>query len=231
MIGTPARGYSGNESKGLNQDSNIWRSALSLAAVAVIGTAMLSGVNSLTAKRIAEQERRVVLQQLGQVMSPERYDNPLQNDRIEFRDEQHFPRQQIVTAYRARKNGEPVAVILKFAAVKGYNGNIDLLAGINLDGTLSGVRVSSHKETPGLGDFIETGKCEWVMSFDGRSLKNPDVSGWTVKRDGGEFDQFTGATITPRAVVEAVRRALNYYQANRQELFDEEPLNTGERDQ
>lgn len=217
----------GNEGKLLNTGSNIWRSALSLAIVAIIGTALLSGVNNLTAGRIAEQERRVVLEQLGQVVSPEKYDNSLQNDFIRFQDERFFPRQQTVTAYRARKQGEPVAVILRFAAVDGYNGNIDLLTGINSDGTLSGVRVSSHKETPGLGDFIEIEKSDWVNQFEGLSLQKPAASGWAVKRDGGQFDQFTGATITPRAVVEAVQLALDYYQANQQQLFDQATLETG----
>lgn len=198
----------------------IWRSALSLAAVAILGTALLSGVHSVTSSRIAEQERRAVLHQLGQVLSASRYDNALQNDVISFQDELYFPRGQTVTAYRARKQGEPVAVILKFAAVNGYNGKIHLLAGINRDGTLSGVRISSHKETPGLGDFVEIGKSDWVTGFTGKSLKNPNPEDWAVKRDGGVFDQFTGATITPRAVVEAVQRALEFFQANEQFLFD-----------
>lgn len=205
----------------MNSKFDIVRSALSLAAVAIIGTALLSGVNGLTASRIEEQERRVVLQQLGQVVNPQRYDNALHNDVIEFRDEQHFPRGQTVTAYRARQEGEPVAVILKFKAVNGYNGDIHLLAGINQDGSLSGVRVSSHKETPGLGDFIEIEKSDWLNDFHGRSLQKPGSTGWAVKRDGGEFDQFTGATITPRAVVEAVELALKYYRIHSQELFDD----------
>ena len=204
----------------MNSGQSVWRSALSLAVVAVLGTALLSGVHGLTRERIAEQERRVVLQQLGQVLSAGRYDNAVQNDFISFQDELHFPRGQTVTAYRARKQGEPAGLILKFAAVNGYNGNINLLAGINRDGTLSGVRISSHKETPGLGDFVEIEKSDWVTGFAGKSLHNPEPAGWAVKRDGGVFDQFTGATITPRAVVEALELALEYYQANAEPLFD-----------
>jgi len=203
----------------LTVKQGIWRSALSLAAVAVLGTALLSAVHGLTADRIAEQERRVVLQQLGQVVNADRYDNALQNDVISFRDEQYFPQGQTVTVYRARKQGEPAALILKFAAVNGYNGKIHLLAGINQDGSLTGVRISSHKETPGLGDFVEIEKSDWVTGFAGKSLQNPGKNGWAVKRDGGVFDQFTGATITPRAVVEAVELALQYYRANAEALF------------
>jgi len=203
----------------VSESGSIWRSTLSLAAITVLGTVLLGGVNSLTSDRIAEQERRVVLQQLGQVVSPDRYDNVLQEDRIEFRDELYFPRAQIVSAYRARKSGKPVAVILKLAAINGYNGKINLLAGINLDGSLAGVRVVSHKETPGLGDYIESEKSDWLSEFEGRSLQNPDTAGWAVKRDGGVFDQFTGATISPRAVVEAVELALQYFRTNSDELF------------
>jgi hypothetical protein len=108
----------------------IWKTAVSLGLVAVIGTTVLTGVDRLTFARIAEQERRVILEQLGQLI-PEDYDNSLLQDRIEFTDETHFPRGQRVTAYRARHGGRPIAVALKFNAVNGYNGEIGLLAGIN----------------------------------------------------------------------------------------------------
>lgn len=194
-------------------------SAAALALVAAAGTALLAGVYQLTAERIAEQERRAVLEQLGQIVPPGRYDNELQDDRLQFSDESHFPGNTSVTAYRARKGGRPVAVILRFSAPNGYNGAIRLLAGIDYDGKLAGVRVASHRETPGLGDAIEAEKSDWIRSFEGRSLRDPQPERWAVKRDGGAFDQFTGATITPRAVVEAVQRALEYYEAHRDTLF------------
>lgn len=199
---------------------DILRSAAALGVVAIIGTALLTGVFRLTADRIAEQERRVVREQLAQILSPDEYDNSLQDDAIAFFDEARFPRGQEVTAYRARREGEAVAVILRFRAVNGYNGDIHLLAGIYADGRLAGVRVVSHRETPGLGDGIESERSDWVQAFDGRSLGDPETSGWAVRRDGGEFDQFTGATITPRAVVAAVRMALEYFAQNRAALFD-----------
>ena len=111
-------------------------------------------------------------------------------------------------------------MVFKFDATRGYNGNITLLAGVNFDGSLRGVRVTSHKETPGLGDGIEIEKDDWIESFSGKSLANPQPQQWAVRRDGGSFDQFTGATITPRAIVEAVRDALHFYAANRDFLFD-----------
>lgn len=198
---------------------NILKSAAALGFVAVIGTSLLTGVDALTADRIAAQERRVILEQLGQII-PREYDNSLLEDRVVLSDENHFPKGQLVTAYRARLNNQPVAVVLKFNAVNGYNGNISLLAGINFDGTLRGVRVISHKETPGLGDAIEIEKSNWINIFEGKSLKKPEPSLWTVKRDGGSFDQFTGATITPRAVVDAVKLALEYFETHRQFLFE-----------
>ena len=197
----------------------ILKSMGALGLVAVIGTALLSGMSALTADRIAAQERRVVEQQLGQILPPDRYDNDLLNDRFSFRDEAHFPKGQTVTAYRARMGDKPVAVILRFDATRGYNGDIQLLAGILADGGLAGVRVVTHRETPGLGDGIEAQKSDWVFGFDGRSLVNPAGTGWAVKRDGGVFDQFTGATITPRAVVEAVHAALEYHDSRRAALY------------
>lgn len=197
----------------------VFRSAAALGLVAIIGTTLLTAVDYLTADRIAAQERRVILEQLGQII-PAYHDNDLLNDSLTIHDEAYFPNGQEVTAYRARQQGQPLAVVLKFMAVNGYNGNITLLAGINADGSLRGVRVISHKETPGLGDAIETGKSNWIFGFENKSLQTPTPENWAVERDGGEFDQFTGATITPRAIVNAVRMALEYFERNRDYLFD-----------
>lgn len=211
-----------------DRSGNILRSMIALGLVAVLGTALLAGVHDLTADRIAEQERRVVLEQLGQVLSPDRYDNTLQDDFFFLTDEAYFPGGQQITVYRARKQEEPVAVILRFSAMNGYNGKIGLLAGILADGRLSGVRVTTHKETPGLGDGIEIEKSDWVLAFNDRSLQNPDRRGWAVRRDDGVFDQFTGATITPRAIVGAVHAALEFFDANRDMLFEQSAIAPGE---
>lgn len=202
-----------------SSSSSITRSALSLGLIAVIGTALLAWVHAITQPRIAEQERRQLLEQLQQVMPGDRFDNALHEDFVIVRDETAFPGGQDVRVFRARKNGQPEAVVMKLRANDGYNGRIDLLVGIFEDGRISGVRVLDHKETPGLGDGIEVERSDWIRDFAGKSLDNPDAQGWAVKRDGGEFDQFTGATITPRAVVRAVRRALEYFEANRGLLF------------
>lgn len=204
----------------MNRDQpNIFRSAALLAVVAVLGAALLAAVHALTRDRIEAQERRVILEQLHQVLPDSSYDNTLHEDVISFADPAYFRSDEPVTVYRARKAGRDVAVIMRVAAPDGYNGAIHLMIGIYADGTVSGVRVISHRETPGLGDPVELARSDWILGFDGRSLDDPGPQGWAVKRDGGIFDQFTGATITPRAVVETVERVLMYFRRNREMLF------------
>ena len=117
-----------------------------------------------------------------------------------------------------RKNGQVTGFILPAVAPDGYSGDIRLIIGIRADGTLAGVRVTAHNETPGLGDKVELRKHPWILSFEGRSLRNPPRDQWQVKKDGGVFDQFTGATITPRAVVRKVRDTLQFYREHGDEL-------------
>jgi electron transport complex protein RnfG len=130
--------------------------------------------------------------------------------------------------YIARQGGKAVAVIIPVVAPDGYSGDIELIVGVNREGTIAGVRALSHRETPGLGDKVDINKSDWVLGFEGRSLTNPDLNGWAVKKDKGVFDQFTGATITPRAVVAATLRALQFAEANRKTLFaDHAPTPAG----
>jgi electron transport complex protein RnfG len=194
-------------------------SAALLGLVAVIGTGILAGIHDLTAERITAQERRVILEQLNQVIPTGEYDNALHEDFIDINDQGVFRHEDPVRVYRARRGDEPVAVVFNLVAPDGYNGDIRLMVAIRFDGTISGTRVIRHKETPGLGDPIELKRSDWVLSFNDRSLQNPETSGWAVLRDGGIFDQFTGATITPRAVVKAVHRTLVYYSNNRDAIF------------
>ena len=126
---------------------------------------------------------------------------------------------QPTIANRARINNEPAAVIIEAIAHDGYSGDIKLLIAIKADGSISGVRVLAHKETPGLGDYIDIAKDNWIKLFDNESLLKTSEPQWKVKKDGGEFDYLAGATITPRAVVKAVHKALQYFEANKQSLF------------
>jgi len=198
----------------------IIRNSVLLGLIALLGTALLAGVNQLTHDRITAQEKRRVLQQLNEILPADGYNNNLLEDVIEIRDPEFFRDTTAVAVYRARMNGQPVAVLMIVTSPDGYNGDIRLLIGIDTAGTILGVRVISHRETPGLGDPIEAQQSDWIFGFTQKSLRNPEDGGWAVKRDGGEFDQFTGATISPRAVVRAVHTALLYFQANQQALFD-----------
>ncbi|HEY9198768.1 MAG TPA: electron transport complex subunit RsxG [Gammaproteobacteria bacterium] len=190
-----------------------------LLLFAVLGTGLVAFTFDNTRGIIEANARAALLQNLHELVPPERHDNDLVNDTVAVRDTNLLGTDEPVTVYRARRNGQPAAAILAPVAPDGYSGDIKLLVAINADGTLAGVRVTAHRETPGLGDGIEADRSDWILKFTGRSLGDPDEKRWAVKKDGGVFDQFTGATITPRAVVKAVKKALIYFQHNRQTLF------------
>ena len=186
---------------------------------AVAGTTLVAVTEYGTSEAIAENERRLLLRNLHALLPPERFDNDIANDILELPASPLLGTDEASVAYRARRQGAPVAVIFNSIAPNGYSGRIHLLVGVYVDGSVAGVRVVKHAETPGLGDAIERRKSDWILGFDGKSLANPDRQGWQVKRDGGDFDQLTGATITPRAVVAAVHDSLLYYQQNADMLF------------
>jgi len=209
----------------------VLRSGFLLGVIALLGTALLTGVNELTHERIAEQEKRRVLQQLNEIVPTASFNNDLLEDKIVIENSLYFRHPAPVTVYRARMDGQPVAVMMVITAPDGYNGDIRLLAGIDVEGTVIGVRVVSHKETPGLGDPIDIEKSDWILGFNHKSLHNPESDGWAVKRDGGQFDQFTGATISPRAVVRAMHETLEFFEANKQLLFATPTKPEGQNDQ
>ncbi|MDH3768932.1 MAG: electron transport complex subunit RsxG [Gammaproteobacteria bacterium] len=195
--------------------------SLGLVIIGVVAGGMSTWVWSKTATQIAVNERSYRLRALNEIVPPARYDNNLFDDIISIRDRELLGSDDPVTVYRARKDGAPVAAILTAVAPKGFSGAIHLLVGVYADGTLAGVRVSMHRETAGLGDQIEIEKSNWITVFDRRSLADPLPANWFVRKDGGEFDQISGATITPRAIVKAIHDALLYFEANRELLFAE----------
>ncbi len=194
-----------------------------LAVFAAVGVGLVALTEDATRQRIAANEKAFLLRTLNDVLPADRYDNDLFNDTVEVKDPELLGTQEPVTVYRAFRDSKPVAVIITPVAPDGYSGVIRLLVGIDVGGNITGVRVTAHRETPGLGDAIEAERSDWTLGFDGRSLGDPPMARWSVKRDGGEFDQLTGATVTPRAVVKAVRNALIYFDANRQSLFAHPP--------
>jgi electron transport complex protein RnfG len=193
--------------------------AFILLTFALIGTALVAFTFDNTRERIAANERAALLNKLNRLIPPERYDNVLLEDTVQARNEKLLGTNEPVMVYRARKQGRPVALVIAPIAPDGYSGTIRLLVGINVDGSLSGVRAVSHRETPGLGDAIDEERSNWIRTFDGKSLSSPPLDRWEVRKDGGDFDQFTGATITPRAVVKAVRGALVFYREYGEALF------------
>lgn len=193
------------------------RGALTLAVVGALGLGGLLAMRALTAERIAEQQRASTLRALA-VLLPKEYDNDPQADRIDVVAPAWLGSEDALTVRRARNDGRVVALLLEAVAPDGYNGDIRLLVGVDAQGRVIGVRVVEHRETPGLGDPIEIARGPWITGFDGRSLRDPAADAWRVRRDGGAFDQLAGATITPRAVVGAVRRALQIVETHGEAL-------------
>ena len=197
---------------------HILLSAVLLGLFGMVGTALVAAIHALTAERIAANILAVRMRSLHEVLPPDRHDNDLLADRLVIRDPEWFGKYP-ATVYRARRAGRPVAAVFEVTTPEGYGGPIRLLVGVDMAGRITGVRVLEHHETPGLGDAVDIERSDWVLGFNGRALGDPPAERFAVKRDGGVFDQFTGATITPRAVVKAVKRVLLYFQAHRDSLF------------
>jgi electron transport complex protein RnfG len=200
--------------------------ALMLGALGLAAAVLLGGLDELTRERIAEQERDQALRAVAGMLDAARYDNDLLADTRSLA----IPGlEQPATVYRARRGGEPTAAVLDLTTTEGYSGPIRLLLAVDTTGTVLGVRVVEHRETPGLGDAIERSKSDWIEQFEGRSLGNPPVAGWKADRRDGEFDTLTSATITSTAVITAVGSALQAFAAEGDELFarDESPDTEG----
>lgn len=190
--------------------------AVSLGLIALIASAALVGAHRQTAAPIAAAEQRDLEDSLAQVLPPGFADNALLADSMRI-DDKGIAR----TVYRARKGGAVAGAVFRDAA-RGYAGDVAILMAVAADGRVLGVRVIKHAETPGLGDKIEPAKSDWILSFNGRALAGPGAARWAVKKDGGDFDQFAGATITPRAVVKAVKQGLEFFAAHRDAILARE---------
>lgn len=195
------------------------QSAVNLVFFAVIGTAVLASTFFLTHDEIVKSEKAEKLKLITQIVPAELFDNDVIQDSIDIPADPLLGNEDSTLAYRARLNGEPSAVVLEAVAPDGYSGKIALILAVRANGELAGVRVATHKETPGLGDYIELPKSPWIKGFDGKSRETYTDADWKVKKDGGKFDYMAGATITPRAVVKAVNKALQYFAANRDTLL------------
>lgn len=193
--------------------------ALVMVAFSLLGTGLLVYTYQATLQAITKSETEAKLQLFTQVLPRDGYDNDLLKDSKPISNGGLLGNRDNTRAYIAKLQGRPSAVILEALAPDGYSGDIKLLIAVRVDGSLSGVRVLSHRETPGLGDYIDKARSDWVLNFDGLSLQIRPIKAWKVKKDGGDFDYMTGATITPRAVVKAVAKAMQYVAMHHAELF------------
>ncbi|MBE0368944.1 electron transport complex subunit RsxG [Pseudoalteromonas sp. MMG013] len=200
---------------------SMYKNGAILTAFALITTGSVALVQTLTAERINEQEQQHLMGLLGQVLPHNEYDNVLYKDCVLSNAPELGPNGPY-TLYRAYKNDAPSAVLVRHTTPHGYSGNIDVLSAIHADGRISGVRVTRHEETPGLGDKVELAKSDWITTFNGMVIESQTDPRFAVKKDAGQFDQFTGATITPRAVVSSVKQAAWYAKQNFEALFNAE---------
>lgn len=195
------------------------KTAITLVAFAFVGTAMLAYVFDITKTPIEASEKEARLALFKQIMPDNTYNNDLLKESVEIAPNEQLGNRQPTIANIAKLDNKTVGVILEAMAHDGYSGDIKLLIAIRVDGSISGVRVLTHKETPGLGDYIDIARGNWIKLFNDESVNKTPAELWHVKKDGGKFDYMVGATITPRAVVKAVLKALQFYDANKQTLF------------
>lgn len=198
---------------------NAVRAGSLLLLFAGVATAILATTFNFTRSEIRHNEQQALRALIAQVLPPTLHDNDLLDTAINLAADDLLGTGTPSRAWVARKQAQATGLVLEAIAPDGYSGDIALLIGISADGRITGVRVTAHKETPGLGDYIEIAKSRWITQFDGKSLIEPLDSGWKVQRDGGRFDARAGATITPRAVVKAVHGALHYFVRNRARLL------------
>lgn len=189
-----------------------------LALFAATGTGLVAFTHAQTKERIVQNEREALLKSLSILVPTQNIDNDIIADTL-ILDEPERLGGEAIQVYLGRKEGRPVAAVFNSVAPDGYSGKINLLVAVRSNGSLGGVRVISHKETPGLGDKVEVKRSDWILNFTHKSLSTPPLDKWKVKRDGGEFDQFTGATVTPRAIVKAVKKTLLFFEKHGESLF------------
>lgn len=200
-------------------DQSIIKTGLTLAVIAAICTALVALTFQATRERIAANEKALLEQSLQPALAGTFYDSGVSESRLVLPSPHGLPGNEPAVVYRVFAEGEPVAALFAVTARDGFSGPIRILVGIDVDGTVTGVRILRHRETPGLGDKIESARSDWVFQFDGHSMGDPVATGWAIEVDGGEFDQLTGASVTPRAIIKAIRDTLNYFETHQDAIF------------
>ena len=197
----------------------ISKNGLILAAFAAVCVGLIAITYFITRDTIEGEMKAALARTLDQLVPASEYNNDVHHDCTLIAPNSDLGNPSPRQVYRMFDDQRPVALVMETVAPNGYSGKISMVLGVYYDGTIAGLRVTDHKETPGLGDKVDIQKSDWVLSFEGKSLQNPDIEQWKVKKDGGAFDAFTGATITPRAVVAQVAKTLEYFNENKDALF------------
>lgn len=198
---------------------SIWRGGIILAVLAAICTSLVAITYKVTAPRILANEQAFLEQSLKPVLGGIEYKDQLRRSVLVLPAPHGLPGNEPATIYRVYADEQPAAALFIVSARDGFTGPIKLLIGVRIDGSITSVRVLEHRETPGLGDLIESSKSDWLLQFDSTSLAGPDRESWLVRRDGGAFDQLTGASITPRSVIKAIKETLLYFETNSASIF------------
>jgi electron transport complex protein RnfG len=199
--------------------SRVAKGTITLAAIAAICATLVAGTYRLTTERITANERAWLEQSLAPALGGVDYEGSITESRLVLEPPHGLPGNDDAIIYRVYSGGVPVAALFAVTARGGYAGPIRILVGIDVQGAITGVRILEHRETPGLGDGIEASRSEWIRQFNGRSLGDPPAAAWQLRVDGGQFDQLTGASVTPRAVLKAIRETLLYFGAHQEEIF------------
>ena len=204
---------------GAGKPPAIWRSGIILAVMAAICTGLVAITHSTTAPRIAANAQAFLEASLQPVLAGIEYDGKLSESTLIIEPPHDLPGRDAATIYRVFADDKPVAALFVVTTPDGFSGPIKLLVGISVNGNITGVSVLEHRETPGLGDLIEASKSDWLLQFRRASIDFPNRDQWAIKRDGGVFDQLTGASITPRAITRAIKKTLLYFEANSDQVF------------
>jgi electron transport complex protein RnfG len=199
----------------------MFRGGITMVIFSLLFTAVMAGMYLLTKEIIEYNKQRARVNILSQVLPQGSYDNNLLTSTVMLSEAEArlLGNDKAMPVYQAKYRGETRSVVVEAVAPDGYAGKIHLMIGIGKDGKVQAVRVLAHKETPGLGDYIELAKSPWILQFDGKTLNIPNAERWRVKKDGGDFDYVSGATITPRAIVKAVHNTLIFVMAHHDRLF------------
>ncbi|GAA0787091.1 electron transport complex subunit RsxG [Marinobacterium sediminicola] len=197
--------------------NSIRNNAIAIGLFAIVTSAVIAFTQLATKEKISHNKAEFQARALFEIV-PKSLDPDLVEHKLTMKAPE-LGQDEPIEVYQAIQDGKVVSVLMPVIAPEGYSGDIEMLVGINADSSLAGVRVLSHKETPGLGDKIELSKSDWILSFDDQEMAMSGDDSWAVKKDGGRFDQFTGATITPRAIVGATARAIEFFRAHREYLL------------